>query len=210
MANDLESQCEMFIPGSRKPAPAEYFAEMAQWCEKNNIQHDVYGDGDLIQSFEQKVADLLGFEAGLFVITGTMTQATVLELVCKQKRNPLVGMHESSHITRFESQGYRMQNRFDVLPLGNRYRPWTCDDLKTWPDEFAAALYELPMRELGGNYLAGKSLRKLNSIARVKTYTFIWMVLVFGNVRAISKKNTMRLPVVLIVLMCRFIKGLTA
>lgn len=150
MANDLESKCDVFIPGNRKAAPAEYFAEVASWCENNDIQHDVYGSGELIQSFEQKVADLLGFEAGLFVITGTMTQATVLELVCKQKKNRLVGMHESSHITRFESQGYQLQNRFDVIPLGNRYRPWNCDDLKVCPDELAAALYELPMRELGG------------------------------------------------------------
>ncbi|MCL9780739.1 beta-eliminating lyase-related protein [Vibrio sp. S4M6] len=150
MAQNLEDKCTITIPGNKKPAPAEYFAQMASWCEAHNIQHDVYGDGELIQSFEQKVADLLGFEAGLFVITGTMTQATVLELICKQKNNPLVGMHESSHITRFERQGYQLQDRFNVVPLGNRYRPWTCDDLKAWPDELAAVLYELPMRELGG------------------------------------------------------------
>ena len=61
---------------------------MAKWCEDNQVSHDVYGEGDTIQAFEQKVAELLGYEAGLFVVTGTMTQPTVLELVTKQKTKP--------------------------------------------------------------------------------------------------------------------------
>lgn len=54
MANDLESKCDVFIPGNRKAAPAEYFAEVASWCENNDIQHDVYGSGELIQSLNRK------------------------------------------------------------------------------------------------------------------------------------------------------------
>lgn len=54
MAIDLESKCDLFIPGNRKAAPAEYFAEVASWCENNDIQHDVYGSGELIQSLNRK------------------------------------------------------------------------------------------------------------------------------------------------------------
>ncbi|MCA4011741.1 threonine aldolase [Vibrio vulnificus] len=150
MKKDLRAHCHTIIAGNHEHSPAEHFYAMAKWCEEHQVKHDVYGDGEFINSFQQKVADLLGFEAGLFVITGTMTQATALELVCRKKRNPVVAMHESSHIYRFERQGYQLQNRFSILPLGDMFRPWTAKDLNAWPDEISAVLYELPMRELGG------------------------------------------------------------
>ncbi|GAM60561.1 low-specificity L-threonine aldolase [Vibrio ishigakensis] len=65
-------------------------------------------------------------------MTGTMTQTTALQLVAKQKRNPLVAMHSSSHVYLRERQGYQFQQRFNVLPLGNAYQPWKLDDLKAW------------------------------------------------------------------------------
>ncbi|WP_391091648.1 beta-eliminating lyase-related protein [Vibrio sp. NH-UV-68] len=161
MSTQLKQQCHTFLPGNKEDSPAEHFAKMAKWCEQHNVAHDVYGEGETIQAFEQKVADLLGFEAGLFVITGTMTQPTVLELVTRQKRNPLVAMHPSSHIYVHERQGYQLQNRFNILPIGNPYQPWKLDDLKAWPDEIAAVLYELPMREIGGQLPSWSELEEI-------------------------------------------------
>lgn len=79
MNKDLRNQCHTILPGNREESPAEHFKKMAQWCEQHNIKHDTYGEGELIKAFEQKVADLLGFEAGLFVISGTMAQVTALD-----------------------------------------------------------------------------------------------------------------------------------
>ncbi len=67
---------------------------MAEWYEQHNIHHDTYGDGEFIGGFETKVAELLGYEAAVFVITGTMNQPTALEIACQEKRNPLIAMHE--------------------------------------------------------------------------------------------------------------------
>lgn len=150
MSIELKQRCHTHLPGNREDTPAEHFAKMAKWCEEHDVTHDVYGDGDTIQAFEQKVAELLGFEAGLFVVTGTMTQPTVLDLVGRKKRNPVVAMHPSSHICVHEKQNYQLQERFKILPLGNPYQTWKLDDLQAWPDEIAAVLYELPMREIGG------------------------------------------------------------
>lgn len=163
MSDDLRSQCTLVIPGHKEISPADHFSQMAAWCEQNNVQHDIYGDGDLIQSFEKKVADLLGYEAGLFVMTGTLTQITVMDLVARLKNNPIVGMHETSHIMRHEGQNYQLQQRFNILPLGNRYRPWTLEDLKEWPDQFAGVLYELPMREIGGQLPSWQELESIKS-----------------------------------------------
>ena len=70
----LRLSCHSLLPGHRQPSPAETFAAMAQWCEANQIKHDTYGEGELVQQFEQKIADLLGMPAALFCMTGTMTQ----------------------------------------------------------------------------------------------------------------------------------------
>lgn len=163
MSADLKQLCHTHIPGNREDSPAEHFKKMAQWCEEHNVSHDIYGEGETIQAFEQRVADLLGYQAGLFVMTGTMTQPTVLELVTKQKRNPLVAMHPSSHIYLHERQGYQLQNRFNILPVGNPHQTWQLKDLTAWPDEIAAVLYELPMRELGGQLPSWRQLEEIKA-----------------------------------------------
>ncbi|MDF5058877.1 beta-eliminating lyase-related protein, partial [Vibrio parahaemolyticus] len=155
--------CHIHLSGNKEDSPAEHFAKMAKWCEENNVNHDVYGEGETIQAFEQKVADLLGYEAGLFVVTGTMTQPTVLEIVTRQKRNPIVAMHASSHIPVHEKQGYQLQHRFSILPVGNPYQTWKLEDLTAWPDEIAAVLYELPMREIGGQLPSWQELEEIKA-----------------------------------------------
>ncbi|WP_261859030.1 threonine aldolase family protein [Photobacterium sanguinicancri] len=150
MGTDLRNQCHTVLSGHTPTSPATLFQQMADWCSENRIEHDMYGEGDLIQGFEQKVADLLGFESGLFVITGTMTQPTALQLACHERNNPVVAMHPSSHIYLRERQGYQVQQRFTVLPVGDPHKTWTLDDLQHWPDDISVVLYELPMREIGG------------------------------------------------------------
>ncbi len=163
---ELKAQCTIQIPGNKEPSPAEHFAEMAKWCEQHQVSHDVYGSGETIAQFEQKIAQLLGYEAGLFVITGTMTQPMVLEMVAKQKANPQVAMHPSSHILLHENQGYQLQNRFNALTLGSRYAPWTVDDLAGCPDKLAAVLYELPMREIGGQLPQWQELQAIKEYCK--------------------------------------------
>jgi hypothetical protein len=62
------------------------FAAMAAWCEANGVEHDVYGSGAADPGFERKVAELLGFEAAVFCISGTMAQVTALRLACDGPR----------------------------------------------------------------------------------------------------------------------------
>lgn len=162
----MQSECKFVLPGNHHPEPAEIFESMALWCRQHNVKHDVYGEGELIQGFEQKVADLLGFEAGLFVITGTMTQPTALQLACQTRHCFNVALHQSSHITLWESQGYQMQNRFNALPVGSPYTPWLVDDLKRIPDQLGAVLYELPMREIGGQLPEFDALKDIKSYCR--------------------------------------------
>ncbi|RJG21103.1 threonine aldolase family protein [Massilia cavernae] len=147
---ELLKQCHTVLPGHRPRSPAEMFAAMAAWCEANDVAHDVYGDGELIQQFEQKVADILGFESAVFCITGTMTQVTALRLACEDRGSTLAALHPTSHILVHERSNYQLLGHFHALMAGDRHRPFTSADLAAIPDKLGAVALEIPMREIGG------------------------------------------------------------
>ena len=147
---DLIRRCHTIFPGHRARRPAELYADMAAWCEANDIEHDVYGSGDLIESFEKKIAALLGFPAAVFCISGTMTQVTALRLASTDRNRAPVALHPTSHIFVHERSNYQLLDHFDALQIGDRHRPFTAADLGAIPDRLGAVGLELPMREIGG------------------------------------------------------------
>ena len=150
----LQRQCHTIFPGHRQPRPAELYAAMGAWCEQHGIEHDVYGSGALIQSFEARVAALLGFEAAVFCVSGTMAQVTALRLGCEESGNTgasrLVALHPTSHIFVHERSNYQLLEHFHALSVGERHRPWVASDLAAVPDRLGAVGLEIPMREIGG------------------------------------------------------------
>jgi len=147
---DLIRRCHTIFPGHRARTPADTFAAMAAWCERHGVEHDVYGSGDLIASFEKKIAALLGFPAAVFCISGTMAQVTALRLARMDRSNAPVALHPTAHIFVHERSNYQLLDHFDALQAGDRHRPFTAADLAAIPDRLAAVGLELPMREIGG------------------------------------------------------------
>jgi len=147
---DLQRRCHTIFPGHRQQSPSQVFAAMGAWCEQHAIEHDVYGNGALIQAFEAKVAQMLGFEAAVFCISGTMTQVTALRLACDDRATRLVALHPTSHILVHERGNHQLLGHFDALPTGERHRPWSVADLESIPDRLGAVGLEIPMREIGG------------------------------------------------------------
>ena len=161
---ELQQQSTLVFPGHRARPPAELFGAMAAWCDANGVtSHDVYGAGTLIEAFEQKVADLLGFEAAVFCVSGTMAQVTALRLACADRQRPLVALHPTSHIFVHEKSNYQLLNHFSALAVGERYRPWQVADLAAVPDRLGAAGVEIPMREIGGQTTPWDELEALKA-----------------------------------------------
>jgi threonine aldolase len=147
---ELRHRCHTVLPGHRAPSPAASFAAMAAWCEANQVEHDNYGDGALIQAFERKVANRLGLPAAVFCVSGTMAQVTALRLACQQRGSRLVALHPTAHILRHERGNHQLLEHFQALQIGDPHRPWTADELRAIPDRLGALALELPMREIGG------------------------------------------------------------
>jgi len=150
LSDDLLARCTTFLPGHRARTPAETFAAMAAWCEANGIKHDIYGDGPLIREFEGRIARLLGFEAAVFCISGTMTQVTALRLAAQDRGMAPVALHPTAHIIVHERSNYQLLGHFDALQVGDRHRPWTAADITAIPDRVSSVALEIPMREIGG------------------------------------------------------------
>lgn len=161
---ELQQQSTLVFPGHRGRSPAEMFGAMAVWCATNDVtHHDVYGAGALIERFEQQIADTLGMEAAVFCISGTMAQVTALRLACADRARPLVALHPTSHIFVHEKANYQLLNHFTALPVGERYRPWTVQDLASVPDRLGAVGIEIPMREIGGQTTPWDELEALKA-----------------------------------------------
>lgn len=165
---ELLQQCHTVIPGHRARTPAEMFGAMAAWCEANGVSHDVYGDGALIQAFEEKVARLLGMEAAVFCISGTMAQVTALRLGCEERDSRLVALHPTSHIIVHEKSNYQLFGHFNMVQAGDRHRPATAADFDAIPDRLGAVAIELPMREIGGQLPDWEALQAIKLHCRLR------------------------------------------
>jgi threonine aldolase len=163
---DLLARCTAILPGHHIRKPAEMYAAMAAWCEANGVSHDVYGEGALIQEFERKVASLLGFEAAVFCISGTMTQVTALRLAANDRGSAPVALHPTSHIFVHERSNYQLLGHFDALAVGERTRPWLAADIEAVPDRLSAVGLEIPMREIGGQLSDWDELQAIKAHCR--------------------------------------------
>jgi threonine aldolase len=163
---ELLQQCDTVMPGHRARTPAAMFAAMASWCEARQVAHDVYGEGTLIGAFEDEVASLLGFEAAVFCISGTMAQVTALRLGCEDRASTLVALHPTSHIIVHEKSNYQLFGHFHALQVGERHRPWTAADLEAVPDRLGAVAIEVPMREIGGQNPSWEELAAIKQHCR--------------------------------------------
>ena len=67
------------------------------------VGDDVYGEDPTVNALQQRLADELGFEAGLFVPTGTQSNLLALLAHCERGDEYLVGM--DAHTYKFEGGG---------------------------------------------------------------------------------------------------------
>lgn len=161
----LRGRCT-FVVGGPLPDPGAELAEIGAWCREHGHVADRYGEGALVGAFEQKIAAILGFEAAVFMPSGTMAQQIAMRIHAETTGIPAFAMHPTSHLELHEQRGYARVQRLDAVLLGPRLRPTLADDLRAWPERLAALLVELPAREIGGQLPSWDELAALSSLAR--------------------------------------------
>lgn len=79
---------------------------------------DVYGGDPTVNLLQERTADLLGFEAGLFVPSGTQSNLIALMAHCERGDEYIVG--QEAHAYRFEGGGAAVLGSIQPQPLNNQ------------------------------------------------------------------------------------------
>jgi len=162
----LRLRCKVHVSGHAPEEPGAELARISEWCRAQGWHADRYGEGELIGSFETKVALLLGKPAAAFMVSGTMAQLIALRIWCERAGHSRVAMHPTAHLELHEERAYARLHLLDVTLLGPRERPTLAHDLAACHERFAALLIELPAREIGGRLPEWPELEALAALAR--------------------------------------------
>jgi threonine aldolase len=162
----LRERCAVVLHGFRTPTPAEEFRRLAEWCAANEVSHDVYGEGRLIEDFERKIAGLTGKAAAAFMPSGTMAQLIAVRIWAQRAGLPRFGLHATSHLVLHEAESYQALFGYQGAIVGDRLRPITAADLEAQRQPLACLVMELPIREAGGQLPDWDQLQALKALAR--------------------------------------------
>lgn len=155
----LIENCHYSLIRHPKFSMAEQLQALIPLSEKYS-EAETYGEGRLINEFEQEIADLLGHSSALFVPSGTMAQLIALRIWAEQKKSKSVAFHPLSHLQLHEHNAYKELHALDAYMVGDKDRVVSFDDLNRLKQSISALLLELPMREIGGQLPGWEDLVK--------------------------------------------------
>ncbi|MFS0865500.1 threonine aldolase family protein [Fredinandcohnia sp. 179-A 10B2 NHS] len=132
------------------------------------VESDIYGQGKVIEDFQEKMASLLGKESAVFFPSGTMAQQIALRIWCDEKGVARVAYHPLSHLEIHEEDGLKKLHRIETVLLSDKDSVIQLDDVIKMKDEVSCLLLELPQREIGGQLPCYDTLEQISKYCREK------------------------------------------
>jgi threonine aldolase len=142
-------RCERWL-SSRRPVSAAQSLRKAADALDEGVRPDLYGEGQVVEEFESRLAGLLGMQAVALFPSGTMAQQVALRIHCEQRCTRSVAWHPTCHLELHEHAGYAHLHGLKAELIGDRARLIELDDLTRLKGPLGAVLLELPQREIGG------------------------------------------------------------
>lgn len=130
------------------------------------LESDMYGKGEVIEAFQDKMAKYLGKEAAVFFPSGTMAQQIALRIWCDQKGLKKVAYHPLSHLEIHEEDGLKMVHNIETVLLADTDRLIDLNDVLDMDEDVSALLLELPQREVGGQLPDYQTLESISAYCR--------------------------------------------
>jgi threonine aldolase len=150
--------CDRWL-GSRRPLRAADRLRAAADALDPDDWPDHYGDGEIVEAFERRLAETLGAEASAVFPSGTMAQQIALRIHCDARGADTVAFHPTCHLELHEHGGYQHLHRLRAELVGAPDRLIARADLDGLHARLGALLLELPQREIGGRLPEWEDLR---------------------------------------------------
>jgi threonine aldolase len=134
---------------------------------KADVGDDVYGEDPTVNRLEERVADLLGFESGLFTPSGTMANQIAIHIHTRHGDSILA--EEDSHVFLYEAGAAAAQSgvQFDLIPFNANISDTAIDQFVK-PEWMHYASTRLLVIENTHNRGSGRVLTA-KDIARIQT-----------------------------------------
>lgn len=129
-------------------------------------ESDIYGKGQIIESFQEKMATYLGKECAVFFPSGTMAQQIALRIWCDEKGVKKVAYHPLSHLEIHEEDGLKELHHIDTVLLGDEAGLIGLEDVLNLDQDIACLLLELPQREIGGQLPDYKTIVEISEYCK--------------------------------------------
>jgi len=135
---------------------------------KGHQESDMYGEGKIIEDFQEKMSDYLGKEDAVFFPSGTMAQQIALRIWCDKKGLKKVAYHPLSHLEIHEEDALKELHQIEPVLLADKSRLIQFEDVLNMQEDIACLLLELPQREIGGQLPDYKTLQSISAYCREK------------------------------------------
>lgn len=146
---EIMGGCERWL-GQRPPGRAAELLTAAAKALPPDAWPDHYGEGEFVETFERRIAELLGSKAAVLLPSGTMAQQIALRIHCDRRGLSTVAFHPTCHLELHEHGGYAHLHGLKAELIGDRDRLIRLEDLEAVRVPVGALLIELPQREIGG------------------------------------------------------------
>ena len=141
---------------------AEQLQSLSQYAQHQSA--DYYGTGGVVADFEQQCVQRFGKAAALLVPSGSLAQPMALRIYSDARRTRKVALHPTSHLLLHEENGIEALWQLEPVVFGTPTQVPSLEEIQRaiavagGTSEVAALIYELPMREIGGQLPAWDEL----------------------------------------------------
>jgi threonine aldolase len=160
------AHCTKFLSYDPPETAREVLLRLAEYAGDAPV--DQSGTGELIDKLENRLRELLGKEAVLFMPSGKAAQNIMLRLWCDSRGDRRVAMHPRCHLQEWEGNAYAHLFGLESVCIGSPDRQISPREIEALDEKIGAVTLELALRPLGCQVMPYDELVRVRDICRAK------------------------------------------
>lgn len=154
-------------------SPRTMLQTLIEFEEEFGFEADSYSLGGNVQQIEEKMAELLGKEAAIFMPTGTLANHLAVRILCGNKPRAIV--QEQSHLYQDSGDCVSRLSNINLLPLAKDRPHFTVEELKRAVEDselgrvltpVGALMIESPVRRQEGKVVPFDEMQAITDYCR--------------------------------------------